>query len=362
MAIGKLLSGADYKVYSIGMTAKRYNAKFFTTVIFLLLVSVVPAFSAEKNVSALETADRLGADLTWDPLSQEITFTVGNHTAQCRIGTPLVFFDYRETIIAQAPLMGTNAQPQLPAALFTQLETFFKQFDIGSFFRVGAILIDPGHGGKDPGTTGSYVENGKTIPVYEKNIALSVSLSLYDMLRKTYPDKKILLTRSDDTYPSLEERVEMANKVLLKKNEAILYISIHANASPFNKKPYGFEIWYLPTDYRRNLIDKNTASREIAHILNIMLEEEFSTESILIAKNISDGLEAQIGKESKNRGLKEKEWFVVRNAKMPSVLIELGFVTNPEEAKRLNTPSYLQKCAQGIYNGLTAFISRFEGQ
>ena len=344
------------------MTAKRYNAKFFTAVIFLLLVSVAPAFSAEKDVSALETADRLGADLTWDPLSQEITLTVGDHTVQCRIGSPLVFFDYRETVIAQAPQMGTNAQPQLPAALFTQLENFFKQFDTGSFFRVGAILIDPGHGGRDPGTSGSYVENGKTVPVYEKNIALTVSLALYDMLRKSYPDKKILLTRSGDTYPSLEDRVEMANKVPLKKNEAILYISIHANAAPFNKKPYGFEVWYLPADYRRDVIDKNAASKEIAHILNSMLEEEFSTESILIAKNISDGLEAQIGKESKNRGLKEKEWFVVRNAKMPSVLIELGFVTNPEEAKRLNTPSYLQKCAQGIYNGLTAFISRFEGQ
>ena len=113
------------------MTVKRYSAKLFTAVIFLLLVSVAPAFSAEKNVSALETADRLGADLTWDPLSQEITLTVGNHTVQCRIGSPLVFFDYRETVIAQAPQMGTNAQPQLPAALFTQLENFFKQFDTG---------------------------------------------------------------------------------------------------------------------------------------------------------------------------------------------------------------------------------------
>ena len=95
----------------------------------------------------------------------------------------------------------------------------------------------------------------------------------------------------------------MANKVPLKKNEAILYISIHANASPFNKAPYGFEIWYLPTDYRRDVIDKNATSKEIAHILNIMLEEEFSTESILIAKNISDGLDAQIGKESKRKGM-----------------------------------------------------------
>lgn len=344
------------------MTAKRHNSKFFITGILFFLLSCVPALAADKTVSVLDAAKALDADLTWDPLSQEITFTVGDHTAQCRIGRPLVFFDYRETVLAQAPQIGTNAHPQLPAALFTQLEDFFKQFDTGSFFRVGAILIDPGHGGKDPGTVGSYVENGKTIPVYEKNIALTVSLTLYDMLSKNYPDKKIFLTRSGDTYPSLEERVEMANKVSLKKNEAILYISIHANASPFNKKPYGFEVWYLPPDYRRDLIDKNTASKEIVHILNSMLEEEFSTESILIAKNISDGLEAQIGKESKNRGLKEKEWFVVRNAKMPSVLIELGFVSNPEEAKRLNTLSYLQKCAQGIYNGLTAFISRFEGQ
>nr|WP_314992005.1 N-acetylmuramoyl-L-alanine amidase [uncultured Treponema sp.] len=341
------------------MIAKTRNGRRFTTFVFLLL-SVASVFAAEKTVSAAEAAKALDADVSWNPLSQELTFTVGEHTAQCRIGKPLVFFDYREAAIAQAPRMGTDAQPQLPAALFTQLEDFFKQFNTGAFFRVGAILIDPGHGGKDPGTGGSYIENGKTIPVYEKNIALTVSLSLYEMLRTAYPDKKILLTRSGDTYPSLEERVEMANTVPLKKNEAIIYISIHANAAPFNKKPYGFEVWYLPPDYRRDLIDKTTASKEIVHILNSMMEEEFSTESILIAKNISDGLDAQIGKESKNRGLKEKEWYVVRNAKMPSVLIELGFVTNPEEAKRLNTPSYLQKCAQGIYNGLTAFISRFE--
>lgn len=343
------------------MTAKKRNGRLFTIIILLLHMSVAAPVAAEKTISAADAAKALDADVAWNPLSQEITFTVGEHTAQCRIGKPLVFFDYREAAVTYAPQMSMDAQPILPAALFTQLEDFFKRFNTGSFFRVGAVLIDPGHGGRDPGTVGSYIENGKTIPVYEKNIALTVSLALDELLRKTYPDKKIILTRSGDTYPSLEERVEMANGVPLQKNEAILYISIHANASLSNRAS-GFEVWYLPPEYRRNLIDKTTASKEIVHILNSMMEEEFSTESILIAKNISDGLDAQIGKESKNRGLKEKEWYVVRNAKMPSVLIELGFVTNPEEAKRLNTPSYLQKCAQGIYNGLTAFISRFEGQ
>jgi len=325
----------------------------------LLLFSLVPLLSAAQRVSATDAAKAFGADIMWNPLSQELTFTVGEHTAQCRIGQPLLFFDYHETLITEAPLL-ENSRPALPFSLFVQIEDFFKRFSTGTRFRVGAILIDPGHGGRDAGTVGSYVENGKTIPVYEKTIALTVSLSLYDMLRKTYPDKKILLTRSGDTYPTLPERIEMANSVPLKKNEAILYISIHANAAPYNNRPYGFEVWYLPPDYRRDLLDKNAASKEIIHILNSMLEEEFSTESILIAKNILDGLEGQIGKESKNRGLKEREWFVVRNAKMPSVLVELGFVTNPEEAKRLNTPSYLQKCAQGIYNGLTAFVTRFE--
>ena len=99
------------------MTAKRPNSKLFIAGIFLFLCGVAPVFAVEKNVSVLEAADRLGADLTWDPLSQEITFAVGDHTAQCRIGSPLVFFDYREAVIAQAPQMGTDTQPQLSAEL-----------------------------------------------------------------------------------------------------------------------------------------------------------------------------------------------------------------------------------------------------
>lgn len=353
------------------MTATRCRDKVFIAAIIFFLVPLTFVSSTERSFSALDAAKALDADITWDPLSEELLLTAGDHTVQCRVGQPLVVFDYREVAFAEALQMGQDFQLQLPAPLFEKIRTFFKQFDssspevpynapqTGSLFQVGAILIDPGHGGKDPGTIGSYVKNGKTIQIYEKNIALTVSLSLYGMLQKRYPDKKILLTRSDDTYPTLSERIEMANGVVLKKNESILYISIHANAS-LSKRASGFEVWYLPPEYRRTVIDKKTASKEIAHILNSMMEEEFSTESILIAKSIVNGLDGQIGKESKNRGVKEREYFVVRNAKMPSVLIELGFVTNQEEARRLDTPSYLQKCARGIYNGLVSFISKFE--
>ncbi len=91
-----------------------------------------------------------------------------------------------------------------------------------------------------------------------------------------------------------------------------------------------------------------------------MMEEEFTTESVLIAKFILDELDREIGAQSGNRGLKEEEWFVVRNANMPSVLIEVGFVSNPEEAVLLNDAGYLRKITTGIYNGLAAFIVHFE--
>lgn len=353
------------------MTATRCRGKVFIAAIGFFLLSLTFISATERFFSAFDTAKILDADITWDPLSEELILTRGEHTVQCRVGQPLVLFDYRDVALAESLQMGKDFQPQLPAPLFEKISKFFKQFDSSpldplynppqtdSLFQVGAILIDPGHGGKDPGTIGSYAKNGKTIQIYEKDIALTVSLSLYGMLRKRYPDKKILLTRSDDSYPTLSERIEMANGVVLKKNESILYISIHANAS-LSKRASGFEVWYLPPEYRRTVIDKKKASKEIAHILNSMMEEEFSTESILIAKSIVDGLNGQIGKESKNRGINEREYFVVRNAKMPSVLIELGFVTNQEEARRLDTPSYLQKCARGIYNGLVSFISKFE--
>ena len=90
------------------------------------------------------------------------------------------------------------------------------------------------------------------------------------------------------------------------------------------------------------------------------MEEEFTTESILMAQNIHDGMKAQIGDKSVSRGLREEEWYVVRNSRMPSVLIETGFLSNPDEGALLSDDAYLQKLAFGIYNGLQAFVTHFE--
>ena len=99
---------------------------------------------------------------------------------------------------------------------------------------------------------------------------------------------------------------------------------------------------------------------EILPILNTMLEEEYTVESILLARNILEGIDGMVGDRTENRGLKEETWFVVRKAKMPSILIELGFVTNKEEAELLADKNYLMKMSEGIYNGVVDFIIYFE--
>ena len=229
-------------------------------------------------------------------------------------------------------------------------------------YSVAAILIDPGHGGKDPGAIGEHLVGGKRLRVVEKDLALDIALRLYNTLKARYPDKRILITRSDDSYPTLEQRVSLANSVELSDTEAIIYVSIHANAS-FNKNAKGFEVWYLNPEYRRTLVDSGkpgAPAQEIGPILNAMLEEEFTTESIILAKNISAGLQNQVGSQSPNRGIRAEEWFVVRNARMPSVLVETGFVTSPDEASLLAREDYLQRVATGIYNGINDFVAYFE--
>jgi N-acetylmuramoyl-L-alanine amidase len=242
-----------------------------------------------------------------------------------------------------------------------------KETDLANL-RIAAIIVDAGHGGKDPGATSTQVINGKSTKVVEKEITLNVAKRLQGRLKAAFPDKQILMTRSGDTYPTLEDRVEIANNVKLADNEAIIFISIHANAS-FNKTSRGYEVWYLSPDYRRDVLDKtkvtfaqnNTSTNQaVLSIFNTMLEEEYTTESIMMASSISSRIGEAFGKAIPSRGLKAEEWFVVRNARMPSVLVELGFVSNVDDAILLTTEGGLDKFAASLCKGLTDFITKFE--
>lgn len=325
----------------------------------LFLFLVVNVLPAENTVNVTAFADELGVQLYWDPLTGSCLFEKNGHSVSFRTGEEIALFDYQTFAMVEAPSVSRGAL-FISSDFADMIQGLFDSSANESMFKVGAILIDPGHGGKDPGAVADHTINGKKVTVSEKDITLAASKLLYSRLQTAYPDKKIVLTRSDDRYLSLEERVSIANSLELAPDEAVLYVSIHVN-SAFDKKAQGFEVWYLSPGYRRTVISEDEVDdASLRNILNSMMEEEYTTESILIAKYIQDGLNLEIGDRIPSRGIKQEEWFVVRNANMPSVLVELGFISNPAEAALMVDNSYLNKMVSGIYNGLVAFVTHFE--
>ena len=328
--------------------------------LFSCLVIVFFCFSPffAQSFDLAEAAQQTGAELYWDSLSGSGILEKNGHQICFRAGDQLVLLNYTRLAIVDPP-ENKSGTIYVTQKFIDVANNLFSQNEPETYYKVGAILIDPGHGGRDPGAIGSYKKNGKTVSLQEKDLTLSISKLLAQQLQTTYPDKDVILTRSDDTWLTLEQRVDIANSIRLEPHEAILYISIHINAS-LDKNASGYEVWYLSPGFRRKVLESTGENQELENILNSMMEEEYTTESVLIAKFIMDGLEAQIGKQSKSRGIKAEEWFVVRNTNMPSVLVEAGFITNEKEAALLGDSQYLQKITQGIYNGLSSFITHFE--
>jgi N-acetylmuramoyl-L-alanine amidase len=302
----------------------------------------------------------------WDPFFQGGVVAAAGHYLTFHAGKGgeegFVAVDNRELLTLPVPYVEKGLLV-FPEAFVTSLRTVLDQsvMDDQFRFRIAAIIVDPGHGGRDTGAIGTHTISGRTLRVIEKDITLKVSKELHSRIAAAYPDKRVLLTREGDTYPTLEDRVAIANAVPLKENEAIIFISVHANAS-FNKTARGYEVWYLSPEYRRTVIDADryNDSADIISIHNAMLEEEFTTESIMMAQSILKRFDETIGRSIPSRGIKAEEWFVVRNVRMPSVLVELGFVTNEEDARLMSDENYLKSFSEALYKGITDFITLFE--
>lgn len=327
-------------------------------IIILIILSLVSSLFAVNDISLMDKAKQEGITLYWDSLSETGMLEKNGHQITFRKDEGVVMLDNVRFEVTDAPEIKNN-KIYVSQKFMSDADLLFKENN-STMFKVGAILIDAGHGGKDPGALKTYKINGKNVTIQEKDINLKVAKLLGERLKTAYPDKQIILTRDKDVFLTLQERTEIANNVKVKENEAVLFISVHVNSS-LNKSSSGYEVWYLSPGYRRTVLDKSsTDDTSLFPILNSMLEEEYTTESIMIAKFIMDGLQSQIGDQSKARGIKAEEWFVVKNSNMPSVLIELGFVSNEQEALLLNNDTYLKKSALGIYNGIAAFITHFE--
>jgi N-acetylmuramoyl-L-alanine amidase len=342
------------------------------TMTFFLLGAVV--FGQTGVLTLDEALLRLGSprngerdvQLRWDPFFQGGVLSVSGHFVAFQAGIPgeegFVLLDNREILSVPLPFLDRGAlcfPEAFVAAVRSSLEASIQADR--SRFRIAAIIVDPGHGGKDSGALGTHTVNGRQIRVVEKDITLTVGRDLHARLVSAYPDKQVLLTREDDTYPTLENRVAVANSFSLRENEAIVFISIHANAS-FNKAARGYEVWYLSPEYRRNVIDqdKYADASEVIPILNAMMEEEFTTESRMMAQFIMNRFGETMGQAIPSRGIKAEEWFVVRNVRMPSVLVELGFVTNENDALLMTDERHLKNFSEALYKGITDFVAMFE--
>ncbi|HSA58104.1 MAG TPA: N-acetylmuramoyl-L-alanine amidase [bacterium] len=225
------------------------------------------------------------------------------------------------------------------------------------------IVIDPGHGGKDPGAIGSFGKKKKKWIVREKDVVLQMSKQLAAVFKKKL-GAKVSYTRSDDRFITLGERNRIANR-----RQCDLFLSVHANAAK-NPKAEGLEIYSLnkATDEasRRLAARENEGApaeeKDIEAILSDLLQTAVAEESVELASDVETALRKRLEARYKFGRIESKTalFYVLVGAKCPSLLIETGFVTNEKEGKRLKQGSYQKDLANAIAEGVAAYLAKSE--
>ncbi len=224
--------------------------------------------------------------------------------------------------------------------------------------KIGKIVVDAGHGGHDTGTIGP---NG----LEEKDLVLDVALKLGKLLENKL-GAEVVYTRDDDTFIPLETRTAIANK-----EQADLFISIHANSSD-DPTARGVETYYLNFTSHADALEvaarENAVSEQSIHELQdlvkkIALKEKIG-ESREFASDVQRSLYAGLSAKSpnlRNRGVKKAPFVVLIGANMPSILAEISFVSNPDDAKKLKTNEYRQRIADSLYKGVFKYVNSLSG-
>jgi len=221
--------------------------------------------------------------------------------------------------------------------------------------RLPLIVLDPGHGGSDPGAIG-------LTGLQEKDVVLPIARELKRILEER-GRVRVILTRTRDTFLSLKERTRIANA-----READLFVSIHANASP-HRKVRGIETYYLDNTTDRASIrlarlENRSEGGEIDDLHSILRDLRLSSnanESHILAQTVQESLTGRLRKDYsgiQDLGAKGNLFFVLLGAHMPSVLVEVSFISNPVEEKRLRDPAYLRGIARGIADGIDAYCEQ----
>ncbi len=230
-------------------------------------------------------------------------------------------------------------------------------------YKVKTVVIDAGHGGKDPGCRGKRSE--------EAEIALNVALELGRIIRENLPDVKVIYTRDKDKFVELHDRAGIANRA-----NADLFLSIHCNAGPSHV--HGTETYTMglhssegnlevakrensvilqETDYKENYDGFDPQSPQ-AHILFSLFQHAFMEQSLKLAQKIEDQFVKRVGRTS--RGVKQAGLLVLWKTTMPSALIEIGFLTNPQEEAYLLDKTNQVYIASAIYRAVKEYKQEIE--
>lgn len=335
--------------------------RILATLAFLFII--VPTW-ADSTRDIRELLDETGAVLEWDDFGRTGLLWSGLDSIGFMPGEPVAVLDFTDLIRIE-PIVYDHGRLLVPDTTFAVFAERLKQGGARRTIReVKAIVIDAGHGGDDGGTNRPVTENGNEVVIHEKDIVLDLALRIASELGLMLNGPKIVLTRDTDVFLELEERTEIAHALRDDDFDNVLFVSIHANSSGLRwTDARGVEIYYLPATHRRQVLEAETTislDPAVSSILNDLKEEEYTVESVLMGQYVLESINQQIPETPVVRGIRPASFFVVREARMPSILIETGFVNNREELALLRTDEYRQRMANAIAQGIAEYVYDFE--
>ncbi len=310
---------------------------------------------ADSGTTLEDLCGKYAMDCVWDGVVQTVTMRYHGQKVQALVGSNIVMIG--ETRLAlSAPIERRRGAVVVPAD-FETLVFMTERVPASEKPAVGRtltrVIIDAGHGGKDAGATGFY-------GIREKDIDLDLARRVAANFREA--GVEAVLTRDKDEFISLDRRSELATRP-----DADFYLSIHANANR-NHRARGLEVYYSGILNKEDRVDLRRCDNEkkICLLFNMRRDSEALNRMVLgmlytnkmkmspvMADAVSRGMALDLGQPS--RGSKTARYFVLRNTLIPAILVEVGFISNPREAKLLKDAAYRQKIADAITRSLMRY-------
>ncbi|HKK44055.1 MAG TPA: N-acetylmuramoyl-L-alanine amidase [Balneolaceae bacterium] len=224
--------------------------------------------------------------------------------------------------------------------------------DIKNKMKFDVVVLDPGHGGHDPGSIGYK-------GVKEKNVVLQIAKKVGGYIHKYMPGVKVVYTRKTDKFIPLEERGSIANR-----HEGDLFVSIHCNSST-SRQPYGSEVYFLGLERSKTALEVMKRENKVVRPDNEVEQKKLSQEELLVyelansgyianSERIAGMIEHQLDDRAqrRSRGVKQARFVVLYHASMPAVLVETGFISNPSEARYLTSDYGQSIIASAIFRAI----------